>query len=370
MITESEASALTEELVRERARAFFAIGLPIALAFGIAAVYGREWPMLVLMGGLVLVIGYGFGEVRRGVVRQTTLRTGLLCFTATVLYLVAHPGPDYARLLWLFTLPLLTIMLLPPRLGAIWSAAALVAALVIMLWGPQFANTAAYSSALTLRLALTVGLIIGGLYWSERSLRLFQQEAAVQRTALETERNRLTQEVARRNALEKELRIQATTDALTSLVNRRSFMERLEHEVNRSQRHGPMPTLLILDIDHFKRVNDQYGHPAGDAVIVHLAQLLKASVRNVDIVGRIGGEEFAVVLVETDGAMSLPVIERLLERIRSTEVRLPDGGKLRFTSSIGSTVVQWGDVIGTAIQRADDALYEAKNAGRDRHCRH
>jgi diguanylate cyclase (GGDEF)-like protein len=97
--------------------------------------------------------------------------------------------------------------------------------------------------------------------------------------------------------------------------------------------------------------------------------LLKASLRNVDLVGRIGGEEFALVLVETDGNAANPVIERLLERIRQTRVHLPDGEVIQFTSSVGSTQIQWGDVVDTAIQRADEALYIAKNSGRNQHVR-
>ena len=136
----------------------------------------------------------------------------------------------------------------------------------------------------------------------------------------------------------------------------------------RSQRHGPAPTLLILDNDHFKKINDVHGHPSGDAVLAHLAQLLKASLRNLDIVGRIGGEEFAVVLVEINAASAAPVIERLLDGIRESRLPLADGHLLQFTASIGSTEILLGDTIGTAIQRADEALYMAKNTGRNRHC--
>lgn len=369
MIPEKLATAPTAALIRTRALIFFLIGLPVLVVFAITSILTGEWPLLALMLALAAPVGLGAAQLRRGQTNDLVIRLGLLAFTATMLYLVANPGPDNARMLWFYTLPLLAIMLTDPKLGFAWTAIALILALALMALGPQF-GTAAYSVPFMLRFAFTVTLITGGLYWTEDALRRFQEETTVQRIAIEAERNRLNQEVARRTTLEKELRQQATTDALTGLSNRRAFMERLENEVARAQRHGPMPTLMILDIDLFKKINDKFGHPAGDAVIVHLAGLLRASVRNVDIIGRIGGEEFAVVLVETDGRMSLPVIERLIERIRATDVNLPDGGKLKFTASIGSTEVQWGDVIGTAIQRADDALYEAKNSGRNRHCRH
>ena len=214
----------------------------------------------------------------------------------------------------------------------------------------------------------TVSRISVGMFWSEISLRRYQDASAAQKAATQAESSRLKAEIARRVSLEQDLRVLASTDALTGLVNRRAFMERFSHELARSQRHGPSPTLIILDIDHFKKINDRYGHPAGDAVLAHLAQLLRASLRNVDIVGRIGGEEFAVVLVETNVEMATPVITRLLERIREGSVTLADGMPLKFTASIGSTEILWGDTIDTAIQRADEALYTAKKNGRDRHC--
>ena len=370
MIPDKDASAATTALILNRSRLFFLVGLPVVAVFAITGILSGEWPLFWLMMAQAIPVGFGYLQLRRGISSPVTIRAGLAGFTITLLYLVAFPGPDHARMLWFYILPLLAIMLTNPRTGFVWTATTMLIAAAIMVFGPELAGTAAYSLPFALRFFFTLTLITGGLYWTERALRRFQEETTVQHFALEAERTRLNQEVARRTALEKELRQQATTDPLTGLSNRRVFMERLEQEVARSQRHGPMPTLMILDIDFFKKINDKYGHPAGDAVIKHLAQLLHASVRNVDIVGRIGGEEFAVVLVETDGKMSIPVIDRLIERIRATEVTLPDGGKLKFTASIGSTEVQWGDVIGTAIQRADDALYEAKNGGRNRHCRH
>jgi diguanylate cyclase (GGDEF)-like protein len=315
------------------------------------------------------VTGFGYLELGRGRNRPLTLRLGITVYTALMLYLVAFSGTDHGRALWFFSLPLVTLMLMQPRQGLIWTVCALGAAVAIMIFGTPFGEPTVYAGAFIARFTITASLLIGGLYWSEAALHRYQQETTVQRMALETERNRLNNEIARRGMLEKELRQQATTDALTTLLNRRAFMERFGNELSRSQRHGPVPTLIILDIDHFKKINDQYGHPAGDAVLVHLAQLLKASLRNVDLVGRIGGEEFALVLVETDGNAANPVIERLLERIRQTRVHLPDGEVIQFTSSVGSTQIQWGDVVDTAIQRADEALYIAKNGGRNQHVR-
>jgi diguanylate cyclase (GGDEF)-like protein len=369
MITERQADAANDQLIGERARAFFAVGLPIQCIFAIVAVLDHEWPLLALLSVATGLTLFAYIQIMRGRQRPPLLRTGIAAYIVLMLYLVAYPGANLERALWFFTLPLVTLMLMPPRIGLMWSVAAVAAALTMMIFGIPGGDPSHYTAGFIVRFTITGALLTGGLYWSELALRRYQQETTIQRMALETERERLNSEIARRGMLEKELRQQATTDALTGLLNRRAFMERFTNELSRGQRHGPMPTLIILDIDHFKKINDHYGHPAGDAVLVHLAQLLRASLRTVDLVGRIGGEEFALVLIETDGNAAAPVIERLLERIRKTKVHLPDGETIQFTSSVGSTEVQWGDVVDTAIQRADEALYAAKNGGRNQHVR-
>ena len=352
----------------QRAKVFVLIGMPLLSAFGLLALSNREWPLLALIAVSLLMIGGSYLALRRGHTRPATVWPALASFTALLIYLVAFSGHEHGRALWFFALPVLAVMMLPPRQGAIWAGISIAAAAAIMLLGGPDFGTSAYSASFAIRFVITAILISVGMFWSEIALRRYQEETAAQKAATQAESARLKAEIARRIALEQDLRILASTDALTGLVNRRAFMERFSHELARSQRHGPAPTLLILDIDHFKKINDLHGHPSGDAVLAHLAQLLKASLRNVDIVGRIGGEEFAVVLVETNAAMAKPVIDRLLERIRETTVTLSDGQPLQFTASIGSTEILWGDTIDTAIQRADEALYTAKNTGRNRHC--
>ena len=368
MTTPSETS--TEHLLQshQRAKVFVAIGVPILSLCGLLAVSNREWPLVALIVVSVALISCSYLALMRGSTRASSVWPALIAYSSLLIYLVAYSGTEHARALWFFSLPIVAVMMLPPRQGAIWAGTAIAMATGIMLLGGPDFGTSAYSPSFAIRFVITAILISVGMFWSEVALRRYQEETAAQKAATQAESARLKAEIARRIALEQDLRILASTDALTGLVNRRAFMERFAHELARSQRHGPAPTLLILDIDHFKKINDLHGHPSGDAVLAHLAQLLKASLRNLDIVGRIGGEEFAVVLVETNAAMAEPVIDRLLERIRETTVTLSDGQPLQFTASIGSTEILWGDTIDTAIQRADEALYTAKNTGRNRHC--
>jgi diguanylate cyclase (GGDEF)-like protein len=159
----------------------------------------------------------------------------------------------------------------------------------------------------------------------------------------------------------------AVTDPLTGVANRRRFMEVGAQELMRAQRAGNgLVCVLMLDIDHFKAINDTHGHPAGDAVIQAIAAACVQAVRAIDTVGRLGGEEFGILLPQTECTGAVEVAERLREKIESTVVSTEEGA-LRVTVSIG--VAQ-----GTAKTRAfesllsaaDKALYRAKKAGRNR----
>ena len=366
----SDNTNTTEHLLQshQRAQLFAIIGVPLLTFFGLTAMSNREWPLLLLIATSLLTVGGSYLALQRGHASRVTVWLAIVSFTMLLIYLVAFSGHEHGRALWFFALLVMAGMMLPPRQGATWAGISIfMAAAVMLLGGPEF-GTSAYSTSFAIRFVITAILISVGIFWSEMTLLRYKAEAALQKAATQADSDRLKAEIARRVALEVDLRVQASTDALTGLINRRAFMERFAHELARSQRHGPSPTLLLLDIDHFKKINDKHGHPAGDVVLAHLAQLLKSSVRNVDIVGRIGGEEFAVVLVETNAQMAAPVIERLLERLRNTTVTLADATALKFTASIGSTEILWADTIDTAIQRADEALYTAKKTGRNRHC--
>ncbi|WP_282607333.1 diguanylate cyclase [Pelagibius sp. Alg239-R121] len=162
------------------------------------------------------------------------------------------------------------------------------------------------------------------------------------------------------------LLVLATTDSLTGLANRRHFLDKLREEIARCQRYGRPFSVAMVDADHFKSVNDTYGHEVGDRVLKRLSNLMSGEVRDVDCVGRLGGEEFAILLPETEVTGAKIFCERLLTAIRETEVDT-DEDVLRFTVSMGLTEVCKGeektDVI---LNRADEALYEAKEGGRDR----
>lgn len=163
------------------------------------------------------------------------------------------------------------------------------------------------------------------------------------------------------------LRQLATRDQLTGLLNRREFERILREEKDRSQRFGQPCAVILADLDHFKSVNDRHGHPAGDEVLRQVARRLEGSMRSVDRVTRIGGEEFAIVMPQADGTVAVETANRLCKLIRAQPV--PAGGDLMLplTLSLGVAVfpadTAKGDDIVTA---ADKALYAAKAGGRNR----
>ena len=351
-----------------RAKSFLAFGGALHLIFGTLAARHGEWPLALLLGSCFITTAAAYIALMRGHTRTASTLPALFCQTVLMLYVVAFAGDEHGRALWFFSLPVIASILLPPKEGALWTGVSLLLAVIIMLFGHQLFGSSVYSAGFALRFVVTIILIGVSMFWSELALQRYREETEARKALIEAESARLKAEIVRRTSLERDLRILATTDALTGLANRRAFMDRFSLELARSQRPEPNSTLLILDIDHFKTINDRYGHPAGDAVLSHLSLLLGTSLRNVDLIGRIGGEEFAVLLVETSAQMAQPIIDRLIERIRETPVVLPDGLSLFYTASIGSTEILWGDTIDTAIQRADEALYCAKKTGRDRHC--
>ena len=160
---------------------------------------------------------------------------------------------------------------------------------------------------------------------------------------------------------------QARTDALTGLYNRREFELRLAEEHRRAARYAKPYALMMLDIDHFKQVNDTHGHPAGDVVLKILANVLRKQLRDVDLAARYGGEEFVVVFPEISGEAAKKVAERVCRAIAATPFRLPDGREIGVMVSIGvSGYPKDANTPREVVDCADRALYAAKEAGRNR----
>ncbi|MFZ5426093.1 MAG: PAS domain S-box protein [Thermodesulfobacteriota bacterium] len=174
-------------------------------------------------------------------------------------------------------------------------------------------------------------------------------------------------DITRRKQMEQELERLAYSDALTGLANRRHFMELAELELSRAVRYGNRLSILLMDVDHFKSINDTHGHHVGDLALQKLGGLCREKLRNIDTAGRIGGEEFAVLLPQTGGKEAVLTAERLRKAVAKAETPLGEGAFMRFTVSIGvATLGGTSEGIDALLERADKALYKAKRDGRNR----
>ena len=243
----------------------------------------------------------------------------------------------------------------PPR----WAALAVIASGTVivgaMLAGREPLGEIADQDAVLMAQRLLFVMSIMGLGFSALITRLREQQAELERRVAER-----TAELQRANA---ELELLAREDALTGVANRRRFDEALAGEVARAARYGGALSLVLADIDHFKRINDELGHAAGDEVIQAVGRVLRECARGRDLVARYGGEEFAIVLPHTDLSQAVRFAERARKDVAALE-GLP--GKARIAASFGvAELAPRGDA-SQLVSAADAALYRAKNAGRDR----
>jgi diguanylate cyclase (GGDEF)-like protein len=196
----------------------------------------------------------------------------------------------------------------------------------------------------------------------ETRFRKADENSEVLQSSLQRMKQEVTQMEERTRRLEK----QALQDALTGVYNRRAFDLRIQEEMYRYQRYGQHFSLLVIDLDHFKKVNDSFGHTTGDQCLQEVTRRMKLALRRSDCLARYGGEEFAVILPGTDGGKALAVAEKLRKIVEKTRF-LYKGKQIPLTVSIGVTQVGGSDKTSTDVfERADRALYRAKAQGRNR----
>jgi diguanylate cyclase (GGDEF)-like protein len=202
------------------------------------------------------------------------------------------------------------------------------------------------------------------LFKAERLRKQAEDELRNHEIQLEATVARRTDELHKANAA---LAQQARYDYLTGLCTRRYFIELAETEWSRAKRFENNLSVLVLDLDYFKRINDTHGHQCGDTVLMELGALLRKALRDIDIVGRMGGEEFAIVLPQTNLEKAVDTAERIRLLLLFTGIVIEPGTSLTCTTSIGVATLSPDDKdIAQLLHRADIALYEAKGSGRNR----
>lgn len=176
----------------------------------------------------------------------------------------------------------------------------------------------------------------------------------------------IVHDVTEKRRLERQLEQMATTDQLTGALNRHAFFSDAAREITRARRYNHPLAVLMIDLDHFKEVNDTYGHAVGDEVLRQFAHSCMEILRDTDILGRMGGEEFAAILVETDQSQAAAIGERLREAVERTPITAENDISVSITVSIGVSMLRDGDTETSMLDRADKRLYEAKRTGRNK----
>lgn len=252
-------------------------------------------------------------------------------------------------------------LFLPVRLAPSAAAAVAVSALYVATGILATTMPTDYVVVLFISFVLANGFGMYYVFSAGRSQRLEFKILREERSLNE----QLRQEIEHRLRVEKKLRLLANTDELTGLSNRRHFMRKANRELVRAHRHNRPLAILMIDVDHFKEVNDNYGHKAGDLVLKNLARACKSKLRENDLLGRLGGEEFAAVLVESSWSQALATAERLRETAANQKVPWLNE-ELSVTISVGvATLDRWTQDLETLLKEADQALYKAKMSGRN-----
>ena len=288
-----------------------------------------------------------------------------LLYAFLILYMIFNAADtDNSRILWAYVYPIGTIFLFGNRLGFLYSCMLLGMIIGLFVAVPEIHM--AYSIPFQIRFGISYMTVAFISSWVEYHRARYQKESMKTHKALYLEQMNLKEEIAQRIELEKELQYLAQTDTLTGLHNRRYFLEVAELAFTRAVKEHGSICFAVLDVDQFKNINDTLGHPIGDAVLQALAKHCLAHLRETDLIARIGGEEFAFLLLHVNEAQARETLETLRKELSLLDIPYDEGKILNFTVSIGLAMLT-PEIkrLDELYIKADAKLYEAKDAGRN-----
>lgn len=368
----ADAQTLTARQLRLALRVWAALvmafALPEMLALaggGDAGDQGLRWllayrvGMALLLLAAVVWVGHRPALATGG---RLAMVLGLLGYPMFFMLYAVRPDQSVWNLVMLMFVQLSLFLFLPGRVVlakwvALWGLAGSIATLA---WLGRPTDVLVGAA-----LMLTMPAVVG--YGTAARLQLMARREFLWRRSLMATNTALQNEVSRRSALEQELLRQAVTDPLTGLDNRREFERRFDDEAARARRGGGGFCIALVDLDHFKQINDTHGHAAGDEVLRHVAALCRESFRGVDAVARVGGEEFAILLHGAAPSSAAEVMQRFIDTLAARPVGLAGGKTVRVTATAGIALWAAADPrLDAVLQRADAALYAGKRAGRNR----
>ncbi len=323
---------------------FGLVGQSITLVLGLIALLGQQFILSACLLISSTVFSGGHFIVKIGGKRSIASSFILYNLMALMLYLVYAGGVDNTGPLWLYLVPPVTLFFsgFKRGLGEIMGFIFIVSLMFFVQAGGLLLAEYSHSFKLRLIMSFLTVTFLSAYYEHSRQI-LFQHTMEMQ----------------------EKFELQAKQDSLTQLLNRRGMSAMLEHEHFRLERHDDPLAILLCDVDHFKHVNDTFGHADGDAVLIALAEIFKQAVRKQDMVARWGGEEFLFMLPDANLQNAFTIADKIRRKVESVEIPV-SGGSVNITLSFGIAELTRKDSIDHTISIADQRLYIAKKQGRNR----
>ncbi|WP_051222186.1 GGDEF domain-containing protein [Neptunomonas japonica] len=345
---------------------FLMLGVPTMTLFSLYSFYKGNTTLALIILPSAIALLTGIFVVRTLKDGTWVYRINAIAYMSLLIYMIMIGGDGGSKALWSYTWPLISCFLFGYIEGSLWSILLLLITLIAYN-SPmsQFVERYDYSPDFLLRFLITYSICAALASWFEYSRAYYRQESNQKNLILDLEHRKLKKEIATRKALQEQLVITAKTDSLTGILNRGAFWENAEQEWDKHQHTANTISFAILDIDHFKRINDTFGHPAGDEVIRQVVNSALSCIRTVDIIGRIGGEEFAIIMLKTSSEDASKIANRIRSTVSQQDIRYQQDS-IKCTVSCGVYSTDNDQLsLDSIYQKADQLLYLAKKTGRN-----